>query len=362
MNKITALAVILALLLGFTACEKKAQNYGEKETVKQEIFRVETDFRHHFEKSGYYCDVIMPKIAEGVADGEEINQQLAGYSKDKLIANDAWLADSPANSYKLYYNVSRKDGFCSLNLIREVLKEGGDAANPEDYIVGSVLSYYYNENAKKGMTQNEYLKAVGYTKEGILNEFNKKFNNQYTNRTYGYVDLIYWFDEQNQLQFCTANIDNMDCNTADFSLTVNGKKYEFAVLADEVSPFGAPIKKEKEYSSEVWAGSWWIKESYNGAYVLYLSDEKSGKKYPYHVELTRPNDDNLQVFTYRHAAIGDTREQILKRYPEIDPLEQEQRNGTKDLLQLEGNGGYLYLEFYLTDNIVTKITAGVLID
>jgi hypothetical protein len=179
----------------------------------------------------------------------------------------------------------------SNNIIYENLVENGEPSKPDNYYPASVQSFYYNENTNKVLTQSEYLLALGTSEEQILQQFNREYGDQYTNRTYDLRHIMFWYDGNNDLQFSAYYIEQMDSNTADFHLVVNG----------------------------------------------------------------------FTVETYRGAVVGDTRSRILELYPEIDPDEQYLLNGTKDLYRLTGNG-YLYLEFHLENDIVTKIIAGTIID
>ena len=152
-----------------------------------------------------------------------------------------------------------------------------------------------------------------------------------------------------------------ETNTINLNPIINGTEYQLSEVALGEGPFGKPLKSEENYYNEIWAGSWWLEESYDGATIIYALNKETGEKYPYQIEITKPNSENgLQVYTDRNAAVGDSKERILSLYPEIDPEEQRQLNGTGDQLSLWIN--YLYLEFYFENDIVTKMVMGVYID
>lgn len=358
MKKLFILLLTIAFLFSFAACQAETE---KPEAVR---FVVETDFEYHFEENGHYRDVVMPRVADSVVNGGEINEQLLSRynTLEELQESEGW-TNSPEDSFKIYFTVSRKAGICSLDLLYEKLKENGNGADPDDYYINTVESYYYDENAGRVLSQGEYLAALGYTEDDILKIFNEEYGEKYSNRTYDFSHIIFWFDEESELRFSTYYIDQMDSNTADFALVINGGKYQTGALAPPISPFGEAVKSEEKFYDEVWAGSWWAEEYYDGAYVLYSLNKETGGKYPFHVEITSPNrEDGFKAYTYRGAEVGDTREQILALYPEINPEEEKQRHGTDDQINLEGNGGYSYLEFHFKGNIVVKLTAGTLID
>lgn len=150
-------------------------------------------------------------------------------------------------------------------------------------------------------------------------------------------------------------------NTDNLNPIINGTEYQLGEVAWEESPFGEPLKSEEKYYNEVWAGSWWLEEVYDGVTIMYALNKESGERFLYRIEITEPNSKNgLQIFTDRNAAVGDSKERILSLYPEIDPVEQEQLNGTNNQLSLWIN--YLYVEFYFENDIVTKMVMGVYID
>ena len=249
-----------------------------------------------------------------------------------------------------------------MNIIYETPVESGNPAEPSAYSPASAGSYYYDENTNKILTQEEYLKKLGTTEEHILQKFNEEYGDKYSNRTYDFSHIIFWYDDNNELQFSSYNIDMMDSNTADFNLIINRESYKTGEVAPDKSPFGETVDHEEKYTDEVWAGSWWIEEYYDGAFVLFAWNKESGLTYPFRVEITKPDKDaGFTVRTFREAAIGDTKDRILQLYPEIDPQEQEMLNDTEDLFRLSGNG-YLYLEFHFEKDVVTKIAAGAIID
>lgn len=352
--------MILLLTLSLIALFGCGTGTGPEEQVGSE-FIVETDFEYQYEKDGHYRYVIMPKIANSVINGDQINERLQQYnSLEELKETEVW-DNLPEYSFKRYYVVSRQDGICGLHIIYEGLKEKGNGADARDYEAASVESYYYDENKQQVLSQEEYLDALGYTEGNILDLFNAAYGEKYINRTYDFSHMIFWFDEENALQFSTYNIDQMDWNSADFNLIINGKAYVTATAQPKDSPFGKALKSEEKFYDEVWAGSWWLEEYYDGAYVLYSLKKETGERYPFHVEVTKANKDaEFDVRTYRGAVIGDTKEKILELYPEINPAEQKLLNDTENLFVL--GPWYSYVKFYFANNVVVKLEAGMIID
>lgn len=358
MKKLLVLIFTLAFI-GLVGCGTET---GPEEQ-EPSGFIVETDFEYQYEKDGHYRHVVMPKIAAGVVNGDQINERLRQYnSLEELKDTETW-GNPPEGSFKRYYVVSRQDGICGLYLILEYLREGGNGAVAEDYHVNFVESFYYDESTQQVLSQEEYLAALGYTEADILNLFNAEYGEKYKNRTYEFRHIIFWFDEENNLHFSTYNIDQMDSNTADFALIINGNPYSTGIREPKDTPFGEALKSEEKFHGDVWAGSWWVEEHYDGAYVLYALNKETGERFPFHVEVTKANKDaSFDVYTYRGATIGDTRSKILELYPEIDPTEQKLRYDTENLLALEGAGGYLYLKFHFKDGVVAEMESGTIID
>ena len=374
------LIILLLATVWLTGCSKTAQQIPENDknnkTTAESIdvsdetksistmkFLVKTDFEYHFTKNGFYYDVIMPKVADNVINGNLINEELSHYNTLEELeerVGGSYSEDNvnttPQSSYKRYYTTSDKDGVCSLNIIGKSLKDNGDASNPGDYVISSVYSYYYDENQDKVLTQDEYLNALGYNKQDILDSFNKKYGEIYKNRTYDFDFLTFWFDENNKLNFLSDKIDNMYWNTVDFDPIINGTTYPLGGRSSDWSPcpFGSAIDSKENYYEQVWAGSWWLEEHYSGAFVRYELNKDTGEKYPYHVEITKPNEDGFQVFTYQNATVGDSKEKILSLYPELEPVE--------DQKVYEMYGDYLTLGFYFENDILTKIVFDVYID
>ena len=356
----SVLALLLSFILVFvlSACGEERE---EPEVIK---FVVETAFEYSYENNGHFRHVIMPKVADSVPEGDIINERLMQYNTlEELKDSETWAEWPPEESFKRYYNISNKDGICSLNVLYENLREGGNPAEAGDYHTTYVESFYYDENENRVLSQEEYLQKLGITEEQILQQFNEEYGDQYRNRTYDFSHILFWYDSDNQLQFSPYQIDQMDSNTADFHLIINGERYKMGMAAPEESPFGEATNREEKYYGEVWAGSWWIEEFYDGAYVLYSWNKEAGSKTPFHVEITEADEDvRFIAYTYRDAAVGDTKDRILELYPEIDPQEQSLLYDTEYLLKLTGNDGYMYLEFHFNNDVVTKIAAGILID
>jgi hypothetical protein len=363
MKKLLAFFVAL-IIVGFSGCGGETKP-GASEEPGLSSFLVETDFEYQYEKNGYHRYVVMPKIAESVVNGEAINETISiSYNTlQELKDSEAWMDWPPGDSFKRYYTVSRQSGICGLHILLENLKEGGNATVPEDYYVTTVESYYYDENTQKVLSQEEYLAGLGYTEEDILNLFKKEYGERYSNRTYDFQHMVFWFDEKNRLQFSAYYIDQMDSNSADFALVIDGEAYPTGVSDLKHTPFGEAIKSEEKFYGDVWAGSWWVEEHYDGAYVLYSLHKQTKRRYPFHIDITKGNDETaFKVYTYRGAAIGDTKARVLALYPEIDPEKAWERYNRDNLLVLEGNGGYFYLEFHFEDDVVVQLSTGTLID
>lgn len=359
------LLLAAALLHGCGQGDNGQQEPGDQ--AADPVFLVETDFEYDYSAEGYTVDIRMPKVSESVPGGEEINERLGRYNtQEQLLEAETWLVPDKGNSLKRYYSVSRQGALCSLDLICEQypLDQKTGERDFSQMAVTEVESWYYDEKKQEVISQETYLKVLGLSEEDILDQFLMEYGERYSDRVYGFSDLIFWFDEGGKIQFSTNNIDAMDSNTADFDLLIDGKAY--AMGTEEKFPGGGKLLSSKdEYSAEVWAGSWWRTEVYENGRILYSLDPDTKETAVCQVSVTgsdRTSGNLPEIRTLRGAGLGDSRQQILQLYPEIDEREQQRLTGSSDELWIEGEGGYLNLTFLFKGDKVAELRTSILID
>lgn len=332
-------------------------------------FMVETEYEYH-QKIGdnVQCDIVMPKVADGVLNGFLINDEIAktfpgGLTEWENIEEGQIMSEmSLSERHSRNYNISNIDGICSLNIIEETITLS--AWDEKEYSRKFAWSYYYDETTGEVLTKEEYLHRLPYSEEDIMEAFRLEYGDTYRNYTYGYGDLIFYFDETNTLQFINTNIEMMLPNNVEFLFSMYQTLYgitgqrRYGLDSQEDFPEKDILKSEIPENYDSFPGTHWLIESYEGVEVLFLVNEESEKKYVYRIETTRVNnkeEGKLEIYTYRGAQVGDTKETVLRLYPEIDAKKQAADSMTEDYLYFGPEDYGPTLEFYFEDDLVNKI-------
>ena len=350
----------------FVGCSKEV-SVEEKETISTK-FVVETDYAFHKEIGDYYkCDVMMPKIADTVLNGEIINAEIAttfpgGLAEWEKIEEGTIMSEmSISEHYSKSYNVSEKDGICSLNIIENTTAI--NAWDEREYVRTFVWSYYYDENTGDVLNREEYLKRLQYSEEDIMEAFNLEYGDAYRNYTFGFDDLIFYYDENNALHFVNTGIEMLTPDNIEFMFTmyqtlrgITGQLYYGLGSQVDFPEMGMIQSEVPDY--DTYDGTHWLIEYYDGVTILYLVNEESENKYVYKIETTRINvkeEGKLDIYTNRGAQVGDKKEHVLKLYPEIDAQKQASDYMTNDYLYYGPPDFGPTLEFYFENNVVNKI-------
>lgn len=368
MKRVSFIILIMIILQSFfVSCSKEVSNIDQDPLSTK--FVIETDFEYHKEIGDYYqCDVVMPKVADGVLNGSLINDEIAktfpgGLAEWENLQEGPIMSEmSLSEQFSRKYSISNIDGICSLNIIEDTISLS--AWDEKEYSRKFAWPYYYDENTGEVLTKEEYLAKLSYSEEDIMEAFHSEYGDTYRNYTYGFNDLIFYFDETNTLQFVNTNIEMLVPDNAEylFSLyqTLNGitGQRHYGLDSQEDFPEKQMLKSEIPENYDTFSGTHWLIESYDGVEVLFLVNEESEKKYVYRIETTRVNnkeEGKLEIYTYRGAQVGDTKETVLRLYPEIDAKRQAVDYMTEDYLYYGPPDFGPTLEFYFEDDIVIKL-------
>lgn len=178
-------------------------------------FAVDTDFEQHKDYPEVFrADMIWPVVR--TIFGNEINRQMKDDGLFPRVITNENTATSEGYPYtwiKQYYEVSKINGICSLNIFQEITSAYGS-----DYPWKWVWSYYYDENTGNVLSKEQYIEKMGYSEDDILQLFNERHGedfqkvkepDQYKDLIYDYNDLLFYFDKNGELQFITTPLDAM---------------------------------------------------------------------------------------------------------------------------------------------------------
>jgi hypothetical protein len=353
MKRLAYIMITLLMVLCLPACYD-SDSYNNKSAG----FLVKTAYEFHKEIPNLYkWDLVIPKVSDEVPGGEIINERLYELYGSLEDWEERWEAttlepkDYSLHSMSKYYSLSNKDGICSLDIInRDISSTDGTEIKR-----GYIHSIYYDENTGEVIDQAEYLFKLGYTLDDIKKIFIEEHKEDYGKYMDSYEHLLenlyFYFDEENNLQFMTDEVDIALANYAEFMLNVEGKLFGLHSTSDFPS-LSLQDTEVLDYDN-IWDNTHWIREYYEGVELTYLVNEEEDMKYAYGIEIT--GDSAKEICTHRGIKIGDSLIDLLNAYPEIDPSEQVEVYGTDDFLTYPfGIFGYT-IEFYFKDEIIDKI-------
>ena len=214
---------------------------------------------------------------------------------ERMWGNNSEPKDYSLHSMSKYYSLSNKDGICSLDIInRDISSTDGTEIKR-----GYIHSIYYDENTGEVIDQAEYLFKLGYTLDDIKKIFIEEHKEDYGKYMDSYEHLLenlyFYFDEENNLQFMTDEVDIALANYAEFMLNVEGKLFGLHSTGDFPS-LSLQDTEVLDYDN-IWDNTHWIREYYEGVELTYLVNEEEDMKYAYGIEIT--GDSAKEICTHK---------------------------------------------------------------
>lgn len=205
------LLVLICLFSMLAAGCQKEPVVGEIPIPEPEIaFLVETAVDYHRDEPGYLrMDIRFPRIGDEVPGSESLNERLEtqfpNMGEEQL---DGWGSAEgyPYSWYRYDYTVTDMDGICSLTIHNTVSSAYGSY-----YPYRWVTSYYYDRNTGAVLDKDQYITALGYTWQDIIEAYLATHCPAYTPDMIEFDQILFYFDQQGTLQFIftihSLNID-----------------------------------------------------------------------------------------------------------------------------------------------------------